>query len=41
VALVRGEVHYNLLWKVLADKFKHLPEDLRSSRVIAVAEAQI
>lgn len=41
VVLVRGEVHYNLLWKVLADKFKHLPEDLRSSRVIAVAEAQI
>ena len=41
VALVRGEVHYNLLWKVLADQFKHLPEDLRSSRVIAVAEAQI
>lgn len=41
VALVRGEVHYNLMWKVLADKFKHLPEDLRSSRVIAVAEARL
>lgn len=40
VVLVRGEVHYNLLWKVLADKFQHLPEDLRSSRVIAVAEAR-
>jgi hypothetical protein len=41
VALVRGEVHYNLLWKVLADKFQHLPEDLRSSRMVAVAEAQL
>lgn len=41
VVLVRGEVHYNLLWKVLADKFQHLPEDLRSSRMIAVAEAQL
>ena len=41
VALVRGEVHYNLLWKVLADQFKHLPEDLRSSRMIAVAETRI
>lgn len=41
VVLVRGEVHYNLLWKVLADQFKHLPEDLRSSRVIAVAEARL
>jgi hypothetical protein len=40
VALVRGEVRYNLLWKVLADKFKHLPDKLRSSRVIAVAEAR-
>ncbi|MCB1774642.1 MAG: cytochrome c family protein [Gammaproteobacteria bacterium] len=38
VALIRGEVHYNLLWKVLADQFKHLPQDLRDSRVIAVAE---
>jgi hypothetical protein len=41
VALVRGEVHYNLLWKVLADKFQHLPEDLRASRMIAVAESRI
>ena len=41
VVLVRGEVHYNLLWKVLADQFKHLPEDLRSSRMIAVAETRI
>lgn len=41
VALVRGEVQYNLLWKVLADKFGHLPEGLRSSRTIAVAEAKI
>ena len=41
VALVRGEVHYNLLWKVLADKFKHLPEDVRSPRTIAVAEARL
>lgn len=41
VALVRGEVHYNLLWKVLADKFTHLPEEARSPRVIAVAEARM
>lgn len=41
VALVRGEVHYNLLWKVLADKFQHLPQDLRDSRMIAVAENRL
>jgi hypothetical protein len=41
VALVRGEVHYNLLWKVLAEKFEHLPQDLRDSRVIAVAENRL
>lgn len=41
VALVRGEVHYNLLWKVLADKFTHLPEELRSPRTIAVAEVRL
>lgn len=41
VALVRGEVHYNLMWKVLADQFKHLPEDLRSPRMIAVAETRL
>ncbi len=40
VVLVRGEVHYNLLWKVLADQFQHLPEDLRSPRTIAVAETR-
>ena len=38
---MRGEVHYNLLWKVLADKFQHLPEDLRSPRTIAVAEVRL
>ena len=41
VALVRGEVHYNLLWKVLVDNFKHLPQDLRDSQVIAVQEARL
>lgn len=41
VALVRGEVHYNLMWKVLTDKFTHLPQDLRDSRVIAVAESRL
>lgn len=41
VALVRGEVRYHLLWKVLADKFKHLPEELRGANVIAVAEAKM
>ena len=29
------------LWKVLADKFQHLPEDLRSPRTIAVAEVRL
>lgn len=41
VVLVRGEVYYNLLWKVLADKFQHLPQDLRSPRMIAVAETRL
>jgi hypothetical protein len=41
VALVRGEVHYNLMWKVLTDQFTHLPQHLRDSRVIAVAESRL
>jgi hypothetical protein len=41
VVLVRGEVYYNLLWKVLADKFQHLPEDLRSPKLIAAAETRL
>lgn len=41
VVLVRGEVHYNLLWKILADQFQHLPEDLRAPRVIAAAETRL
>lgn len=41
VVLVRGEVQYNLLWKVLADKFSHLPEEVRTPKTIAVAETHI
>jgi len=38
VVLVRGELYYNLLWKGLADKFKHLPQELRDPVLVAVAE---
>jgi mono/diheme cytochrome c family protein len=39
--LVRGELFYNLLWPVLVEKFKHLPEDLVKPRSIAVAEVSL
>ena len=41
VALVRGELYYNLLWPGLAKKFKHLPEDLRAPVLIASAEVSL
>ncbi|MCG7917312.1 MAG: cytochrome c family protein [Candidatus Thiodiazotropha taylori] len=41
VKLVRGELYYNLLWPVLVEKFKHLPEDLTAPTLIATAESSI
>lgn len=38
VVLVRGELYYNLLWKGLVKKFKHLPEDLVAPVLIAESE---
>ncbi|MES9815594.1 MAG: cytochrome c family protein [Candidatus Thiodiazotropha sp.] len=39
--LIRGELFYNLLWPVLVEKFKHLPEDLVAPASIAVAEVSL
>jgi hypothetical protein len=39
--LVRGELFYNLLWPVLVEKFKHLPEDLVAPQSIAIAEVSL
>ncbi|MCU7866754.1 MAG: cytochrome c family protein, partial [Candidatus Thiodiazotropha sp. (ex Lucinoma borealis)] len=39
--LVRGELFYNLLWPVLVNKFKHLPEDLVAPESIAIAEVNL
>ncbi len=41
VALVRGELYYNLLWPVLVERFSHLPKDLTDPVLIAVAENPI
>lgn len=41
VALVRGELYYNLLWPKLVEKFTHLPKDLTDPVLIAVAENPI
>ncbi|MFC1348035.1 MAG: cytochrome c family protein [gamma proteobacterium symbiont of Phacoides pectinatus] len=42
VVLVRGELHYALLWPGLVERFKHLPaEDLTSSRVIGISEVAL
>lgn len=41
VKLVRGELYYNLLWPVLVEKFKHLPEDLTAPTLIATAESSL
>jgi hypothetical protein len=40
VALVRGEVYYSLLWPELAQKLAHLPEALRTPRLVWFAEAK-
>jgi len=41
VALVRGEVFYNLLWDGLVKKFKHLPADLTAPVLIAESEKDV
>ena len=41
VALVRGELFYNLLWPGLVKKFKHLPKDLTDPVSIATAEVKL
>ena len=41
VALVRGELYYNLLWPGLVKKFKQLPEDLTAAKLIAVDEVSL
>ncbi|WP_462328770.1 cytochrome c family protein [Thiohalocapsa halophila] len=38
VALVRGELYYNLLWPGLVKKFDHLPEDVKEPVLIAESE---
>ncbi len=38
VALVRGELYYNLLWPTLVKKFDHLPKDLTDPVLIAESE---
>ena len=41
VVLVRGELYYNLLWPVLVEKFKHLPQEVTAPVLIADAESKI
>ena len=41
VVLVRGEMHYNLLWPGLVKRFKHLPKDLVAPTLIAASEVEI
>jgi len=42
VALVRGEVYYQLMWTVLAEKLKDaVPEDVRAPKLIAQAERKV
>jgi nitrate/TMAO reductase-like tetraheme cytochrome c subunit len=41
VALVRGELYYNLLWPSLVEKFTQLPADLTAPVLIAVSEQPI
>lgn len=38
VALVRGELYYNLMWPQLAKRFEQLPAELRAPILIAEAE---
>jgi len=41
VALVRGELYYNLLWPGLVQKFSHLPDDVKEPALIAVSEQPV
>ncbi len=41
VALVRGELYYNLLWPGLVKKFTHLPADVTAPVLIAESETSI
>jgi len=41
VVLVRGELYYNLLWPALANKFAHLPEEVKAPVLIAEAEKEV
>jgi hypothetical protein len=41
VALVRGELFYNLLWSGLVTKFKHLPKELTAPVSMATAEVKL
>ena len=41
VALVRGELYYNLLWPGLVKKFAHLPKDLTAPTLIATSESKV
>ncbi|MBF0471148.1 MAG: cytochrome c family protein [Gammaproteobacteria bacterium] len=41
VVLVRGELHYNLLWPGLVKQFTHLPKDLTAPTLIAASEVAL
>ena len=41
VALIRGELYYNLLWPKLVQKFDHLPADLTAPVLIAETETEM
>jgi len=41
VALVRGELYYNLLWPGLIEKFSHLPDEVKEPTLVAVAEKSV
>ena len=41
VALVRAEMHYNLLWPGLKKQFSFLPEHLLESKKMAFAERRL
>jgi hypothetical protein len=41
VALIRGELYYNLLWPSLIKKFAHLPDELKAPTLVAEAEQAV
>jgi len=41
VAVVRGELFYNLLWPELVKKFTKLPKDLTAPMPIAMSEVKL